>query len=89
MLDTEMAVHLGRRPAPVTADDSAVATIPEAKPANRRNGRSKKTVQGDLGKVALETPRDRDGTFEPQVIAKHQRRVPGFDEKILALYAKG
>jgi putative transposase len=89
MLDTELAVHLRRRPASVTLDLSAGGTIPEAKPANRRNGRSKKTVQGDLGKVVLETPRDRDGTFTPQVIAKHQRRVPGFDEKILALYAKG
>jgi transposase-like protein len=39
--------------------------------------------------VTLRTPRDRDGTFEPQLVGKHQRRVPGFDEKILALYAKG
>ncbi len=39
--------------------------------------------------MTLSTPRDRDGTFEPQLIEKHQRRVPGFDEKILALYAKG
>jgi len=56
---------------------------------NRRNGRSKKTVQGDLGEVTLATPRDRDGIFEPQIIGKHQRRIPDFDEKILALYAKG
>jgi len=56
---------------------------------NRRNGRSHKTVQGDQGELTIATPRDRDGTFEPQLIAKHQRRVPGFDEKILALYAKG
>jgi len=46
-------------------------------------------VQGDLGEVTIATPRDRAGTFEPQLIAKHQRRVPGFDAKILALYAKG
>jgi transposase-like protein len=39
--------------------------------------------------VTIATPRDRNGTFEPQLIGKHQRRVPGFDEKILALYAKG
>ena len=57
--------------------------------ANRRNGRSRKTVQGDLGELTIATPRDRNGTFEPQLIGKHQRRVPGFDEKILALYAKG
>ncbi len=48
-----------------------------------------RTVQGDLGEVTLATPRDRNGTFEPQLIPKHQRRIPGFDEKILALYAKG
>ena len=42
-----------------------------------------------MGEVTLNTPRDRDGTFEPQIVGKHQRRVPGFDEKILALYAKG
>ena len=46
-------------------------------------------MQGDLGELTIATPRDRDGTFEPQLIGKHQRRVPGFDEKILALYAKG
>ena len=56
---------------------------------NRRNGFSPKTVQGDMGKIPLEIPRDRDGSFEPQLIAKHQRRLSGFDEKILALYAKG
>jgi putative transposase len=59
------------------------------RPPNRRNGHSQKTVQGDMGELTLSTPRDRDGTFEPQLIAKHQRRVPGFDEKILALYARG
>ena len=46
-------------------------------------------MQGNLGEVTIATPRDRDGTFEPQLIEKHQRRMPGFDEKILALYAKG
>ena len=46
-------------------------------------------MQGDQGELTLATPRDRNGTFEPQLIAKHQGRVPGFDEKILALYAKG
>lgn len=95
MLDTEMEVHLGRRATP-TADRLA-ATEDDSEPSpgkkhgrpNRRNGRSRKTVQGDLGEVTLDTPRDRDGSFEPQIVAKHQRRVPGFDEKILALYAKG
>jgi transposase-like protein len=102
MLDTEMDVHLGRKTLPVAAgagplvaeasDDATPSTSP-ASPAkrlsNRRNGRSQKTVQGDLGELTIETPRDRNGTFEPQLIGKHQRRVPGFDEKILALYAKG
>jgi transposase-like protein len=95
MLDTEMDVHLGRR-AVGAATEAAVAAPPTESPPsdgprspNRRNGRSKKTVQGDMGEVRLSTPRDRDGTFEPQLIGKHQRRVPGFDEKILALYAKG
>jgi transposase-like protein len=92
MLDTEMDVHLGRRSA-LSSDEQATA---EAAPVeakgrapNRRNGRSRKTVQGDMGEVTLSTPRDRDSTFEPQIVAKHQRRVAGFDEKILALYAKG
>ncbi len=56
---------------------------------NRRNGRSQKTVQGDLGEITLDTPRDREGTFEPQVVPKHRRRLDGFDGKILTLYAKG
>lgn len=100
MLDTEMDVHLGRRPLAEPEGESAAATatppeLPAEEPAgpkkvsNRRNGRSKKTVRSDSGELTLATPRDRDGTFEPQLIEKHQRRVPGFDEKILALYAKG
>jgi transposase-like protein len=93
MLDTEMDVHLGRRPAPAVEAVAAQPSPPlvggQQRSPNRRNGRSRKTVQGDLGEVTLRTPRDRDGTFEPQLVGKHQRRVPGFDEKILALYAKG
>jgi len=60
-----------------------------SKRANCRNGRSRKKVQGDLGPLEIETPRDRQSTFEPQIVGKHQRRIEGFDEKILALYAKG
>ena len=94
MLNTEMDVHLGRRQLPpLAAAVPAVAESPAAAgPAvrkNRRNGHSKKTVSGDMGELTLQTPRDRNGTFEPQLIGKHQRRLPGFDEKILALYAKG
>src|SRR5262249_8834076 len=88
ILDTEMDVHLGRK---------AIAALPTADaqplgptvPKNRRNGHSSKTVCGELGELTLDTPRDRDGTFEPQLIAKHQRRLTGFDDKTLALYAKG
>jgi putative transposase len=88
MLDTEMDVHLGRKTL-AALPGVAAPTDDQAKPSNRRNGHSKKTVRGDLGELALDTPRDRQGTFEPQLIAKHQRRLAGFDEKILALYAKG
>jgi putative transposase len=88
MLDTEMDVHLGRKTiAALPAVD--VERGDQAAAANRRNGHSKKTVRGDMGELALDTPRDRNGTFEPHWIAKHQRRLAGFDEKILALYAKG
>jgi putative transposase len=90
MLDTEMDVHLGRttNAALPTEPDPSAAKEPSS-PANRRNGHSRKTISGDLGELALDTPRDRHATFEPQLIPKHQRRLAGFDEKILALYAKG
>jgi len=103
MLNTEMDVHLGRRPlatglvegvsSPGALPDVAAPTgSPGAsgkRSPNRRNGHSRKTVRSGTGDLTIATPRDRDGTFEPQLIGKHQRRVPGFDEKILALYAKG
>jgi putative transposase len=87
MLDTEMDVHLGRKS--IAAMPAVDAGPGEQAVANRRNGHSRKTIRGDMGELALATPRDRHGTFEPQLIAKHQRRLSGFDEKILALYAKG
>ena len=88
MLDTEMDVYLGRKTlAALPADDDRPADA--SAPKNRRNGRSRKTVSGELGDLRLDTPRDRNGTFEPRLIPKHQRRLSGFDEKILALYAKG
>src|SRR5512147_2382474 len=56
---------------------------------NSRNGYGQKTVRTDTGKIPLEVPRDRLSTFDPQLIAKYQRRFPGFDEKIVSMYARG
>lgn len=56
---------------------------------NSRNGKSVKTLKGTFGALALEIPRDRNGTFEPQIIGKHQTRFTGFDEQIISLYARG
>ena len=56
---------------------------------NSRNGSTAKTVKGDFGEMEIETPRDRNGTFEPQILKKHQRRFDGFDDKILSMYARG
>lgn len=81
MLSAEMDAHLQRK-------EPTLAFEPPA-PNNRRNGHSSKTVQGELGEVRIDVPRDRDGTFEPRLLGKYQRRLAGFDEKILALYAKG
>jgi putative transposase len=88
MLDTEMDVHLGRKSS-IALPASEIPVSGPGAPANRRNGHSQKTVSAEMGDITLETPRDRRGTFEPQLIPKHQRRLAGFDEKILALYAKG
>jgi len=54
-----------------------------------RNGTSAKTVQGDFGEMVVEVPRDRNASFEPQILKKHQTRFTGFDDKILSLYARG
>jgi putative transposase len=56
---------------------------------NSRNGQSRKKVQGDFGAVEIGVPRDRNGTFEPKILPKHERRLAGFDDKILSLYARG
>ncbi|WP_370540047.1 IS256 family transposase [Burkholderia cenocepacia] len=57
--------------------------------ANERNGASGKTVITDRGPVRVDVPRDRDGSFEPILIPKHERRFTGFDERIIAMYARG
>ena len=81
VLNAEMDHHLA---------DSAQDEVSEGeKPGNYRNGYSKKTVLTDNESLDLSIPRDRRGTFEPQLIAKYQRRFPGFDEKIISMYARG
>lgn len=78
-LDAEMEAHLGH------AKNEAV-TNPAG---NTRNGKSRKTLKGEFGELPVEIPRDRNGSFEPQLIPKHQTRWNGFDDKILSLYARG
>ena len=78
-LGGELTHHLGYPPGGAKADDTR----------NHRNGTSGKTVLTDDGPLSIEVPRDREGTFEPRLIPKHERRFTGFDDKILALYARG
>ena len=78
-LQAEMTGHLGHSKNQLVANDVG----------NTRNGRSKKTLKGDFGALPINIPRDRAGTFEPQLITKHQTRWTGFDDKILSLYARG
>ena len=78
-LQAELAVHLGHDKHERVANDSG----------NTRNGSSAKTLKGDFGALPIEIPRDRDGSFEPQLIAKHQTRWTGFDDKSVSLYARG
>jgi putative transposase len=75
MLNAEMDVHL-EQPG-------------EADTGNHRNGNSAKTVLTPEGEMTLSIPRDRHGRFDPTLIAKYRRRFPGFDDKIIALYARG
>src|SRR5687768_10412939 len=60
-----------------------------AEPGNTRNGYGKKTVLTDTSRIEIEVPRDRLATFDPPLIAKYQRRFPGFDAKIISMYARG
>lgn len=80
-LDEEMTEHLGRAKHKKSKDGRA---------ANTRNGTTAKTVVTDsVGPVGIEVPRDRDGSFEPVVVRKRQRRLPGVGEVVLSLYARG
>ena len=63
--------------------------VQEEQGTNSRNGYGRKTVMTDGGRIEIEVPRDRAGSFDPQLIAKYQRRFPGFDDKIISMYARG
>jgi transposase-like protein len=79
MLDAEMEEHLGYAP-----NDRESKKGP-----NSRNGKGRKKVRGDFGEIEIDTPRDRDGTFEPQLIKKRQQSVGKFTDKVVSLYARG
>jgi putative transposase len=79
MLEAEMSTHLGFEPNEAKGRNTG----------NTRNGHSSKTVQTESGPVEIRVPRDRQGSFEPQLIPKHRRRLEGFDDKVLALYSRG
>jgi putative transposase len=78
-LGAEMTHYLGYAP----GGDKPAGT------ANHRNGSSGKTVLTDDGPLCIDVPRDRHGAFEPQIVGKHERRFTGFDDRIIALYARG
>ncbi len=78
-LGGELTHHLGYPAGGVKPDDTT----------NHRNGTSEKTVLTDDGPLTLDVPRDRESSFEPRLVAKHERRFTGFDDKVIALYARG
>jgi putative transposase len=78
-LEGEMTHHLGYPPRSPAGQLTG----------NSRNGKTQKTVKGKTGEMEITVPRDRNGDFEPQLVKKHQRRLPGFDDKVIALYAHG
>jgi putative transposase len=78
-MEVELTDHLGYEP----------HVEPPGGAGNTRNGTSPKTLICEHGQVPIDAPRDRDGSFEPQIVKKRQRRFQGFDDKILALYSRG
>lgn len=78
-MEVELTDHVGYEP----------HQEPPGGAANQRNGTTPKTLITEHGPVGIETPRDRDGSFQPKIVKKRQRRFEGFDEKILALYSRG
>jgi putative transposase len=79
MLNAELTTHLGYEKHEPAGYGSG----------NSRNGNSKKRIKADVGEFELAVPRDREATFEPQIVPKGQTRFPGFDDKILSMYARG
>lgn len=80
LLQAELTGHLGYEKHAVLVDQGVT---------NSRNGHTSKRLRSDHGPIDIQVPRDRNGTFEPQLVKKHQRHFNGFDDKILALYARG
>lgn len=78
-LEAELTDHLGYEPHEHKGHGTG----------NNRNGKGNKTVQSETGAIDIDVPRDRNATFEPQLIKKRQRRLEGFDDKVLALYSRG
>jgi putative transposase len=78
-LEAELTTHLGYE----KNDPAGYGS------GNSRNGKGRKTLKGDFGEMELETPRDRNGSFDPKLVAKGQTRFTGFDDKILSMYARG
>jgi len=79
MLGAELTEHLGYEP----------HGEPDSQQTNRRNGATRKVLKGNDGAVPIDIPRDRDGSFEPELIRKGQTRIDGMDDKIIGLYAAG
>ena len=77
-MDAELTHHLGYEKHSLFGKNTG----------NSRNGKSSKTLKGDLGEIPIAIPRDRNGNFNPQIIKKHQTRFDGFDDKIISMYAQ-
>ena len=84
----ELKKALAERVLNAELDDHLESEAPAGR-RNHRNGHSKKTVLTETAKLDIRIPRDREGTFDPKLIARYQRRFPGFDEKIVSMYARG
>lgn len=88
VLGAELSHHLKTGGTAVPGEPGVPEAVP-AGAANCRNGFSKKTVLGDSGEMEIAVPRDRQGSFEPLLVGKWQKRLPGFDAKIIAMYGRG